>query len=100
MNNIGVNAQAIAALKAMRNELSDQTTQLKQEIATLKEAYETNQQGLGPHAESIRMLLEELGVHCEESGKPVRNLMGKLQVAAMLRQRVLDEDQYSGAARR
>lgn len=96
-DNLAVNESAVTALKQMREELETQTQELKTEINTLKEAFETNRQGLGPHDASIRLLLDALGDTSEEAGKPVKKLVLKLDAAAALRSQIMQNNRYHNA---
>ena len=91
MDNLAVNAEAITALKNMRAELDEQIIALKNETTKLKDAFEVNQHGLGPRAEKLRTLLDQLGAQTEDAGQPVKHLVLKLDTAAMLRQMQLDD---------
>ena len=55
--NTKVTAESVAALRNMKNELEDLSTQLKQEVSKLHDAFEENQKGLGSHSNEIRALL-------------------------------------------
>jgi len=95
INNISVTAQAIAALKKMREDLEYLNVALTDEVNRLTDAFEQNRQGLGPHEASIRQLLEQLGVETQTAQIPVKKLVLRLDAAAMIRQHQLDNNTYS-----
>lgn len=92
--NTKVTAESVAALRNMRNELEDLSTQLKQEVNKLRDAFEENQNGLGSHSNEIRALLEELGETADEADAPVKKLQKKLTRAATIRDSLISESTY------
>ena len=93
--NTKVTAESVAALRNMRNELEDLSTQLKQEVNKLRDVFEENQNGLGSHSAEIRALLEELGVTADEADAPVKKLQKKLTRAATIRDTLISDSTYS-----
>lgn len=93
--NTKVTAESVAALRNMRNELEDLSTQLKQEVNKLRDAFEENESGLGSHSAEIRALLEELGETADEADAPVKKLQKKLTRAASIRDNLISDSSYS-----
>ena len=92
--NTKVTAESVAALRNMRNELEELSTQLKQEVNKLRDTFEENQQGLGSHSNEIRALLEALGETADEADAPVKKLQKKLTRAASIRDSLISESSY------
>lgn len=92
--NTKVTAESVAALRNMRNELEELSTQLKQEVNKLRDVFEENQNGLGSHSNEIRALLEELGVTADEAEAPVKKLQKKLTRAASIRSSLISDSTY------
>lgn len=92
--NTKVTPEGVAALRNMRNELEDLSTQLKQEVTKLRDAYEENRHGLGSHSDEIGNLLEALGETADEADAPVKKLQRKLTRAATIRDNLISESSY------
>lgn len=97
--NTAVTPEAIAALKNMSSDIEELSTQLKQEVLHLKEAFEEHQEGLGHHSNQIRQLLEELGVNADEANVPVKKLTRRLTRAATLRNDLIQNAPYGRSSR-
>lgn len=90
-----VSEEGIAALNNMAAQLEELSKTIHDETSTLMQVFEENQAGLGAHAESIRSLIEDLQDTEEDATIPVKKLVLKLQRAALIRARSLNDDPYS-----
>lgn len=92
--NLKVSEEAISAEQALVNALESHPEQMGLEITNLKTAYESNKEGLGPHSDEIRKLLEDMGEMCDTSGILIKKLVLKLQTDIMLRRSRIDDNTY------
>lgn len=92
---LGVGEEAIQALTALINRIMEIHTDVVGNAKSLKVVCEENSSGLGCHADSITMLVEDLGKIADKSPavmKLVRNLSTSLKV----RQALSSNDIYKG----
>lgn len=92
---MGVNEQSIAALNNMAAQLQELADKINKETALLKGAYEENQGGLGNHSADIKNLIDEVETTEEDASKPVLKLVLKLQRSALIRQKHIEENNYT-----
>lgn len=90
-----VTREAVASLRHMREELLNFHETIAKEASNVKSVFEDNQDGLGAHSDSIRELLEELGETTEEGGVPVRKLVRRLERSALIREDIIDKNEYN-----
>ncbi len=97
MDNQGyeVSDAAIAALTNMSAQMTELAGAIHDAVESLKQTFEENRAGLGPHTASIEKLLEELADVEEDASNPVKILVLKLTRAALIRKRSLTDDPYS-----
>lgn len=89
-----VTREAVAGLRQMKEELLSFHETITKEVSNVKSVFEDNQDGLGAHSDSIRELLEELGETTEEGGALVRKLVRRLERSALIREEIIDTDEY------
>ncbi len=89
-----VTRKAVASLRHMKEELLNFHETIAKEASNVKSVFEDNQDGLGAHSNSIRELLEELGETTEEGGALVRKLVRRLERSALIREEIIDTDEY------
>lgn len=89
-----VTQEAVAGLRHMKEELLSFHETITKEVSNVKSVFEENQDGLGAHSDSIRELLEELGETTEEGGALVRKLVRRLERSALIREEIIDTDEY------
>lgn len=89
-----VTPEAIQALRTMATQAEELAGFIQRAIQGLEEAFESNKSGLGAHVASISNLIQDVQSVGEEGTKPVKKLVFKLDNAADLRQKHLDEDGY------
>lgn len=91
IQNIAVTPEATAALRQMAEELQLQRSQLKKECTHLQEIFDENQQGLGPHAESLRRLLALLEENTSLASNGLTKMAMRLNTAAKVRSLLLED---------
>lgn len=96
---LGVNAQAIQALKNLRSRVLELHEDLEKGTQQLRSVFDENEKGLGSHSDSIRSLLEELESSGSSAGKPVKKLARRLVLSAEVRQASMDTDAYRSKSR-
>ena len=92
--NLAVSEEVITSQMALASALDSHPEQVGKEISNLKNTFMENKEGLGPHADKIQKLLEDMGEMCDSSGILVKKLVLKLQTDAMFRRSRLDENSY------
>lgn len=92
---INVTADAIRTLESMSRCLHDLNTQMVNELSKLHREFEDNASGLGPHANEILLLLEELEDISGKAGQANRKLAQKAARAAVIRRGLLDQNPYA-----
>lgn len=88
-------AEGVAAMTNAASRLEELSTQIHTETTNLKSAFDSNKDGLGPHAASIEQLIEDVEAIEEEGSRPVKKLVLKLTKAALIRSKIIDNDRYS-----
>ena len=91
---LSVSAAAVAQLKLLESSLQENGRQVGELAAQLEEVFHGNEKGLGPHAEDIRKLLEEMRDLAQEAQYENNRLALKVHTSAMLRQSFLEENPY------
>ena len=94
METIGVNEQAIAALKTLRSEVNSLHKDLLTGTKNLITAYAENEQGLGAHSQAIQSIIDDLNGNAESGSKPVKRLVRKLKVSEDVRQIHRNTNEY------
>lgn len=90
-----VTSEAIAALINMGKELEGLTEGIHQETERLKNAFAENEDGLGAHSSSIQALIDDIEETERAAERPVKILVLKLNKAAIIRQGIIEKDNYS-----
>lgn len=96
---LAVTEESVQIMEATSAGISDTMENIKQAIETLKGAYEENADGLGPHSEDIRELIEELKKITGEGEVPAKKLVLKLTRLAARYQERIDNNPYKGRSR-
>jgi len=99
MTVLTVTEEAIAALAQLSEELRAASDAIRSEAELLAAAFENHADGLGPHAASIQVLLDEVWQMEKNASVPVKKLGIKLQRSAMIRRKLLEENRYEGTQR-
>lgn len=87
--------QAVAAMNNMSAQLQELVVKIHQETEKMKSTFEDNQDGLGPHASSIQALIDEVESTEQDATIPVKKLVLKLQRAALIRQKIIEQNRYT-----
>lgn len=93
-----VSEEAVRAIRSTSAQLEKAVEKTAREEGLLAAVFEENEDGLGAHAAAIRTLLEELRTLEKEAEMPVKKLMLRLQRAAFIRQRHIDQNAYGGGS--
>lgn len=89
-----VNEDAIEAMRATADGLTETTEEIMRAIDDLESAFDENEGGLGAHSDSIRELIDELRQVGNEASNPVKILVLKLSKSILIRQKHIDENHY------
>lgn len=89
-----VTEQAIAAMKNMSLELQELTSKIHQESEKMKSVFESSQDGLGAHSVGISELLQGIELAEQDGSRPLAKLQLKLNRAALIRQKHIEENKY------
>lgn len=89
-----VTEQAITALNTTAGQLRDVEKKISNESTVLKACFDEQIDGLGPHAESIRALVEEVEALQRNASGSVNKLVLKLQKAVRIRKNILEKNRY------
>ena len=94
----GVSEQAIAAMLNTASHMGEVSARIRQEIVQLQGVFEDCEAGLGAHSEEISRLLDTMKAEEQEGSRLLKKFQLRLQLAAFLRQKHLEENPYGGHA--
>lgn len=96
---LAVTEESVQIMNTTAAGIEENMEAIKQAIETLKNAYEENADGLGPHSQDIQTLIEELESITNEGDVPAKKLILKLTRLAAGYQKMIDENPYKGRSR-
>lgn len=93
-----VTEQAIAAMNNMSAQLQELASKIHQESEKIKSIFEDSQDGLGTHSGDISKLIQSVELAEQDGSRPLAKLQLKLNCAALIRQKHLEENRYGNNA--
>lgn len=93
-----VTEQAIAAMNNMSAQLQELASKIHQESEKMKSVFEDTQDGLGTHSGGIAELIQSVELAEQDGSRPLVKLELKLNRAALIRQKHLEENRYGNNA--
>lgn len=89
-----VTEQAVAAMNNMSAQLQELAAKIHQESGKMKSVFEDSQDGLGAHSGDISALVQSVELAEQDGSRPLAKLQLKLNRAALVRQKHLEENRY------
>jgi hypothetical protein len=89
-----VTEQAVAAMNNMSAQLQELAAKIHQESEKMKSVFEDSQDGLGAHSDDISQLISGVDLAEQDASRPLAKLQLKLNRAALIRQKHLEENRY------
>ena len=91
-----VNEEGVATLRAMAQRITESAGKVVTAADAMEVAFDENAQGLGPHADSIRQMLEQIAQEEKEMEEPVEELSEIITDLADSYQDIMGNDRYQG----
>lgn len=89
-----VTEQAVAAMNNMSAQLQELAEKIHQESEMMKSVFGDTQDGLGAHSSDISELIQSVELAVQDGSRPLAKLQLKLNRAALIRQKRLEENKY------
>jgi len=93
-----VNDDGVAALKQLSSRLLDNTANIENATNALEAALGQNTIGLGPHASSIKKVVDDVNTEQKEACKPILELSDKALGLANEYQEFIDTDRFANGS--
>lgn len=89
-----VTEQAVAAMNNISKQLQNIAAKIHSETEKIKSAFEENHDGMGAHSANIQALIEDVEGTEQDAAIPVQKLVLKLQRAALVRKKHIENNRY------
>lgn len=95
-----VTEQAVAAMNDMSARLQELAAKIHQETEKMKSVFADTQDGLGAHSGDISELIQSVETAEQDGSRPLAKLQLKLNRAALIRQKHIEENRYGNGSRK
>lgn len=89
----------VQSIESCKSSLEEAMDALNGASDKLQGVFDSNKDGLGPHAESIQAVLDEVNENKESGSNGVKILVLKLTKAAAIRKAIIGNNRYGGKSR-
>lgn len=89
-----VTEQAVADMNNISKQLQNIAAKIHSETEKIKSAFEENHDGMGAHSANIQALIEDVEGTEQDAAIPVQKLVLKLQRAALVRKKHIENNRY------